>query len=241
MPRRKKTYGSTTPAKPKASPPAPTPSDQNQDQIASIRISGDGRVGKLVVDNPTPESLSRLMAAFGTKDLDFFEGLLSQIGRVRCREDEPASQTVGFMLSVVKNQQPRNELEAMLLAQMAACHKIAMDLTGCLNNPEDYRLFVKIMKAFADLKDTFDRGRKSTEHSVMVQNMTVKNGGQAIVGNVTQRSTELDEVKTAPSTSLLTDERTVPLPRVDKSPELAPRSPAAQQGDNLLTCGEKDD
>jgi len=241
MPRRKKTYGSTTPAKPKASPSALPPSDQSQDQIASIKVSGDGRVGKLVVDNPTPESLSRLMAAFGTKDLDFFEGLLSQIGRVRSREDEPASQTVGFMLSVVKNQQPRNELEAMLLAQMAACHKIAMDLTSRLNNPEDYRLFVKIMKTFADLKETFDRGRKSTEHSFMVQNMTVKDGGQAIVGNVTQRSTKPDEEKTAPSTSLLTDERTVPLPRVDKSPELAPQSPAAQQGDDLLTCGEKDD
>jgi hypothetical protein len=36
------------------------------------------------------------------------------------------------------------------------------------------------MKTFADLKETFDRGRKSTEHSFMVQarppRMTVKDG-----------------------------------------------------------------
>jgi hypothetical protein len=94
------------------------------------------------------------MAAFGTNDKDFFDDLISQIATERSREDEPANRTVAFLFSVVKNQQPRNELEAMLLAQMATCHKIAMDLTGRLNNPEEYRLFLKLMKTFADLKET---------------------------------------------------------------------------------------
>ena len=60
-------------------------------------------------------------------------GLLKQLARVKSWAAEPAGETFGFLLSFVKNTQPRNELEAMLLAQMAACHKIAMDLTGRLN------------------------------------------------------------------------------------------------------------
>jgi hypothetical protein len=176
----------------------------------------------LEVINSTPENLSRLMAAFGTKDREFFEGLLKQLARVKSCAAEPVGETFSFLLSFVKNTQPRNELEAMLLAQMGACHKIAMDLTGRLNNPEEYRLFLKTMKTFADLKETFDRGRKASEHSFLVQNMTVKDGGQAIVGNVTQRSAE-------------------PLPRVDESPELAPCSPVAEQGEDSQAFGQKND
>jgi hypothetical protein len=196
----------------------------------------------LEVINSTPENLSRLMAAFGTKDREFFEGLLKQLARVKSWAAEPVGETFGFLLSVVKNTQPRNELEAMLLAQMATCHKIAMDMVGRLNNPEDYRLFLKLMKTFADLKETFERGRKSTEHSFMVQNMTVKDGGQAIVGNVTTpRSTAPTAGKTATSPPRLTDKRAVPLPRVDESPELAPCSPVAEQGEDSQAFCEKDD
>jgi len=241
MPRRKKISAAATPADAKASPPALPPPDQNSDQIASIKISGDGKIRKLSVEGPSQESISRLMAAFGTKDRDFFEGLLKQLGRVKSREDEPAGETVGFLFSVVKNTQPRNELEALLLAQMAACHVIAMDMTGRLNGPEEYRLFLKLMKTFADLKETFDRGRKATEQSFMVQNMTVKDGGQAIVGNVTQRSTEPTEEKAAASAPALADVRAVPLPRVNESPELALCSPVTEQRKETHAFGDKDD
>jgi len=55
---------------------------------------------------------------------------------------------------------------------------MAIARSSRLNHPEEYRLFLKLMKTFADLKET--RGRRVTEQS-FVQNMTVKDGGQAIV------------------------------------------------------------
>ena len=183
----------------KASPPVVPPPDPNSDQMASIKISGDGRTPTLELVDNTPDGFSRLMAAFGTKDLDFFGGLVDQIARVRSHENESASHAVGFLLSVVKNTRPKDELEAMLLAQMATCHKIAMDTASRLNNPEEHRLFLRLMKTFADLKETFDRGRRASERSFMVHKMTVKDGGQAIVGNVTQTSTQPNEGKTAAS------------------------------------------
>jgi hypothetical protein len=101
--------------------------------MASIKISGDEKVRNLTVVGPSEESISRLMAACGTKDTEFFAGLLKQLGRVKSQVAEPAAETFGFLFSVVKNQQPTDELEAMLLAQIVACHEIAMDLTGRLS------------------------------------------------------------------------------------------------------------
>jgi hypothetical protein len=224
----------------KASLPVLPPPDDDSDQIASIEISEDGR--SLAVVYSTPDSASRLMAAFGTKDRDFFNGLVGQIAGAGFREGERASQTVGFLLSVVKNTQPRDEIEAMLLAQMATCHNLVMDTTRRLNNPEEYRLLLKLMKTFADQKQALDRGRKAGEQSFMVQNMTVKDGGQAIVGNVTQRSTQPNDGKTAASPSTPSEARQVSLARINESPELAPRSPVAeQQEEETHAFGDKDD
>jgi hypothetical protein len=73
---------------------------------------------------------------------------------VKSREDEPESQTVGFPLSVIKNKQLRDEVEAMLLTQNGRLPKIAMDPDKCM--------FLKTMETFADLTETFERGRKNT-------------------------------------------------------------------------------
>jgi|SRR5690242_7591708 hypothetical protein len=238
MPRRKKVSTAITPANEKANPPAPTLPDQKRDQIASLKVS-EGGDRRLSIDAPTPGSLSRLMTIFGTKDRDFFDGLAKQIARVASRES--ASETAGFLFSVVKNTRPRDELEAMLVTQMAACHLIAMDMTARLYHWDDHRLFPKIMKTFADLKEAFDRGRKGTEHSAIVQNMTVKDGGQAIVGNVTQRSTESSQGKTTTSAPPSPEARAVPVARIDESPKLAPYSPVAERGEETHAFGDKDD
>jgi hypothetical protein len=97
------------------------------------------------------------------------------------------------------------------------------------------------MKTFADLKEAFDRGRKGTEHSAIVQNMTVKDGGQAIVGNVTQRSTESSQGKTTTSAPPSPEARAVPVARIDESPKLAPYSPVAERGEETHAFGDKDD
>jgi len=239
MRRRKSVSAATTPSDAKASPAALPPPDQNPDQIASLKASDVGTTRTLTIDASIPGSYLRLMAAFGTKDQDFFDGLTRQIARVKSRDN--ASEAINFLFSVVKNTQSRDELEAMLLAQMAACHMIAMDLISRLTDPEEYRLFLKLMKTFADLKETFDRGRKARENSFMVQNMTVRDGGQAIVGNVTQGSAEPTEQMTAASPPRPSNRRAVRLPRVDESLELAPCSPVGEQGEGSHAFGKNDD
>jgi hypothetical protein len=96
-----------------------------------------------------------------------------------------------FVLSVVKGLQPRDQVEAMLAAQMAAVHNATMNFARHLARAENIpqqdsaeRAFNKLARTFAAqvaaLKDYRSRG----EQRMTVQHVHVGEGGQAIVGNV---------------------------------------------------------
>ena len=67
-----------------------------------------------------------LMKALGTTGDDFLQGLVTQL--VNAGSQGPAADESGinFMLAVVKGIEPRDQIEAMLAAQMAAVHNATM-------------------------------------------------------------------------------------------------------------------
>jgi hypothetical protein len=132
--------------------------------------------------------VSLLMEAIGTADPDFFRGLIKQFVDVADQNE----QELNFMLSVVKGIMPRDEVEAMLAAQMAATHKATMTLACRLNHAENIpqldsaeRAFNKLARTFTAQVEALKRYRSSGEQTVRVEHVTVNEGGQAIVGNVT--------------------------------------------------------
>ena len=67
------------------------------------------------------------MRAIGTTDLDFYDGLMGGHLANASRGQNALSQSgTNFMLSVVKGIEPRDQIEAMLAAQMAAVHTASM-------------------------------------------------------------------------------------------------------------------
>jgi hypothetical protein len=206
----------------KASPP-PLPSpDRITDKPAELALFIDGPARRIQVNAPTPGSLSKLMAAFGTKDPDFLYGILGQICSINTGDGVlHAQQTIGFLLSTIQNSNPRNELETMQLAQMACVHYAAMDMAARLNHREEYHLLAKLAKTFGELNDAFQRGRKDPEQPAVVQNMTVRDGGQAVVGNITQEIKEPAQTKAPVSPRLLTEGHEIPMLRVKSRDESA--------------------
>jgi hypothetical protein len=131
------------------------------------------------------------MEAFGTADADFLKGFMLQLADVaskgQVREDD-----LNFMLSMVKGIAPRDEVEALLAAQMAAVHNATMTLARRLNHVENIpqqdsaeRALNKLARTFAAQVETLKRYRSGGEQTVRVEYVTVNEGGQAIVGNVT--------------------------------------------------------
>ena len=67
-----------------------------------------------------------LMKAIGSTDDDFVKGLLKQLASAGSQGQKPDEGGINFMLSVVKGIEPRDQIEAMLAAQMAAVHNATM-------------------------------------------------------------------------------------------------------------------
>lgn len=102
----------------------------------------------------------------------------------------------------------------MLLTQMAAVHAAMMRMTGDLARAECLPLHDSAVRAINQLArtytaqfETFKRCRSGGEQQVTVQNVSVTDGGQAIVGNVTQAAHPAVPEERVMATPALTDAR----------------------------------
>jgi hypothetical protein len=104
-----------------------------------IKLTTDGRVCKFSPDHPdTLVGIRLLMEALGTADYSFGIGLISQLINAGSRGSDNDENDVNFMLSVVKGIKPRDHLEAMLAAQMAAIHMATMTFARQLAHVEKH-------------------------------------------------------------------------------------------------------
>jgi len=99
------------------------------------------------------------------------------------------------MISMVKSIKPRDSIEAMLVAQMVSVHVMAMRCAHHLANADDLAQHDSAARALGRLARTFpaqiealSRYRSHGEPAITVQNVSVGDGGKAIVGNVTQHA-----------------------------------------------------
>ena len=77
------------------------------------------------------------MEAIGSADHDFYNGLINQLVNAGSQGRQIDERALNFMLSVIKDIKPRDQVEAMLAAQMAAVHSTMMTFARRLNNVEN--------------------------------------------------------------------------------------------------------
>ena len=172
------------------------------------RLKVDKSPGRINIDHPDPMVGSiMLMEALGTADIDFLDGLLRQLTINSLRAENIDQRTLNFMLAVIKGNKPRDQLEAMLAAQMAAVHNAVMAYTRQLASAKTIlqqesaeRALNKLARTFTTQMETLQRYRNGGEQKVTVQQVSVSDGGQAIVGNVNQSHREAGQgpAKNAP-------------------------------------------
>ena len=156
-----------------------------------------------------------LMEALGTADPDFIDGLLRQIADPDSLDGQVDEDRLNSLVAVIREYKPRNHLETMLLAQMAATHELAMafaqrlpQLQTLQEQDSAERAFNKLTRTYAMQIETLRRYRIGNEPQIMVHNVSVSDGGQAIVGNVTQATSGT----TVPSAPALANSRPIPMP-----------------------------
>ena len=151
-------------------------------------------VASISADHPEPRIGHSLLAdALGTGDYEFAAGLLTQLADVSRSGKVTTKQELNFMLSLVRGINPKDEMEALLAAQMAAIHNATMVAARRLSHVETIpqqdsasNMLNKLARTFAAQVEALKRYRSAGEQTIKVQHVTVNDGGQAIVGNVSQ-------------------------------------------------------
>ena len=158
-----------------------------------IKLSEKDGAIKASAEHPMPSLGTALaMEALATADHDFFDGLLGQLAHLSTGK-MPDERGLNFVLAMIRGIGPKDEVETLLAAQMAAVHMatlgFARRLSGVENIPQQdsaSNAFNKLARTFAVQLEALKRYRTGGEQKVTVQHVTVNEGGQAIVGAVSQ-------------------------------------------------------
>lgn len=134
-----------------------------------------------------------LRKAFGSEDIQFAEGIMNQLVNVASKGQAIDEKGMGFVQSVVVGIEPRDQLETMLAAQMAAVHNATMTFARRLAHVDNIpqqdsasRAFNQLARTFTAQVEALKRYRTGGQQHVTVKHVTVNEGGQAVVGNIVQ-------------------------------------------------------
>jgi hypothetical protein len=158
---------------------------------------------KLLAETPVKNAVMRVegntvitsekhaIEAFGVNDIDFIAGLSNQIVQIGSQGKLADEKGIAFVTSIIAGIKPRDTIEAMLAAQMAAVHNATMVFARRLNHVDTVpqqdsasRAFNQLARTFAAQVEAIKRHRNGGNQNVTVKHVHVHEGGQAIVGDV---------------------------------------------------------
>ena len=124
--------------------------------------------------------------------MDFLSGLSEQIvGAAQRGPNQFDLKGLLFTLAVGQGAKSKDEMGALQATQMAEVHQLVMKYVAEVERAEilphkehAVRALNQLARTFTSQFEAYNRYRAGAEQNVMVQNLSVSGGGQAIVGNV---------------------------------------------------------
>lgn len=172
----------------------------NPPAIRKAPGSPANQVPKEISEADLNEHRERMKRASGTEEKDLQVRLLFQAVNA-------ISDVVGKEVSTLAHVQqaligiaPKDELEGMIAVQMVAIHSLTMDCVRLAAHPQQTDRGVegyvnrtaKLGRTFAALTEALGRYRSRGQQRMTVEHVHVHPGGQAIVGQVSQKNTRIE-------------------------------------------------
>lgn len=137
-------------------------------------------------------AVGQLAALFGDTN-DGFGAVLVQQCFAATGATKKNFDTDGKALEVVSALAPRDAFEALLVTQMTATHMAVMRHSTLMADASHdarlelhERIVTKLSRTFTAQMEALRKHRNGGKQTVTVQHVSVQDGGQAIVGNVTK-------------------------------------------------------
>jgi hypothetical protein len=199
--------------KQEAEPPVP--------RLKTVRTRGTLMI---VPDHPDRNvGLALLQEAIGAGSGEFLATILVQLCSVCTTKDTVNEAQLNLMFSVLRGIHPRDQMEAMLGIQAAAIHWEIMSqlervagLTGTVQQEIPIGSINGLARTYAKLMVTLKQYRTGGEQKVTVQHVSVNEGGQAIVANMTHDTRGSVSKQFADKPLALTNSRQEPMPIIEE-------------------------
>jgi hypothetical protein len=175
------------------------------------------------------ETEERLVRAVGIRDPDFLSTFINQVVAVSDLGEPSNDHEINFSLSaiedIVSNQSNGGVAKAILAAQYTAVHAAIMRVSRRFTRTSDLQcqdIIGRLLSSLARTSVAQYEALNRVDTGVTVGHVSVNQGGQAIVGSVTQNQQEPATQKTAPPQPLIADAKTIPMPIIEESEERVP-------------------
>ena len=166
----------------------------------------DGKIAKVHPPDGEGENWwRRLNEALGTTSSDFVNASLFQIQSAYRSPWGGVSQlSMNAALAMIEAEAPKDEIEAALVVQMACTHTAAMAVLGKLDvafaTEQRVAAFgsaaARLMRVYAIQVEVLRRLRTGGQQFMRIEHVNVNDGGQAVIGNVQQQDTQVEERRT---------------------------------------------
>jgi len=193
------------------------------DALPFLNVVRDASGQSIEMNRYDEYGIDELRAALGETDPRIICGLLSQIVNLNNRSTWCDEEAINFTVALVRNNNPRNALQVMLVINMATTQSHLIDVSRKLTNATDpieqeiyQRMFLKFANLFSSQAETYKRLQQDGERQPLVHNTietriaVVDNGAAENCSHRTRQSRK--------SSTALTYERAEPMPIID-SPE----------------------
>lgn len=165
---------------------------ENAAPFQPLKVEMKNKKAMLSFDHSDQSTGQRLlMEMVGTTRADFLDGFIKEIVQASQKGQNPDQDRVNYFLSIVAGIEPRDQMEAMLAAQMATVHSQMMVFARRMNHVENIpqqdsaeRAFNKLARTFTTQMEALNRYRGKGQQKMTVEHVNVHEGGQAIVGTV---------------------------------------------------------
>lgn len=174
-----------------------TPAPRRKRPLGVKANAEDGKVSLQILCRADGDAESCGLGDVDSVFAEYVIGQLAEIG-LRAAADMPDgpldTRSVNALIHLAAAVEPKDELECAMAAQMAAIHHLTLDAAARAMRPgatiEGRALNLsqagKLGRTFAQMLDALGRHRgKVSTQRVIVENVTVEAGGQAVVGAVT--------------------------------------------------------
>jgi hypothetical protein len=188
--------------------PQPNKSSPNDSlskaEPASLQTAQKKNEGIVEVDGPAKSISFKRKRIFGTNNEDVTRALAQQVlNFIPTVAGKLDSRNSKWALTTLSEIGPKDELERLLAVQMIGVHRLAAEclMRASREGQTPYGIdaninrATKLLRTFTAQMDALNRHRGKVSQQVLVGNVNVNEGGQAIVGSVSRDGREKASTK----------------------------------------------